>query len=387
MKKIISIIMIGLVVLSSQMHIISDAYNNNSVFVFESTVNFDDYQNGDVEAVEAGKLDLKIKKLNYNNEKYVFLGGKTVGIAVYTDGLYVNDVVAIENEVGEYKIPGNDAGIKKGDYIISANGIKMSDISNIDAILKNSNGSKIDLVIVRNDKEIRTGIVPVKSKNDGQYRLGLKMRDSAAGLGTVTFIDPETNTYAALGHSINDSETGEMLKLRDGRIVDCIVTGVKKGERNKAGELKGTFGVNALQLGTVAKNDKFGLSGSIIDLSLDNKVLLGNKYDIKEGNAYIYSDFEDGTVRKYSIQIVKINNQTYPCEKSMVIRVTDPRLIEKTGGIVQGMSGSPIVQDDKLVGAVTHVLVDDPTKGYGIFIENMLETLQSVAQEQLKDAS
>ncbi len=361
MKKIFTVIMICALAVVSQASAASMIYNNHDVFIIGD----------DTETIA-------VVNLSENQNKTVYLGGKTVGIAIYTDGLYVNDIVTIENEQGKNVSPATKAGIKKGDYIVKANGIKLNDISNIDAIVKNSKGSKVRLSIKRNGNVIETDVEPVRAKTDGQYRLGIKMRDSAAGLGTVTFIDPLNKSYAALGHSINDNDTGEMLNIRDGRIVECVVTGVKKAERHKAGELKGTFGVNAIQYGSIKNNSKFGLNGLFYETDVFEEIQLGSKYDVEEGEAFIYSDFEGNGIKKYSIEIVKVNNQTYPSEKGMVIRVTDKNLIDKTGGIVQGMSGSPIVQKDKLVGAVTHVLIDDPTRGYGIFIEYMMLNQQNI---------
>ncbi len=324
------------------------------------------------------------KNVTVKEDKEVYLGGQTVGIALYTKGLFVNDFVSFEGKNATHT-PWLDADIKTGDYIISANGIELNDISNLDTILKNSNGNPISLIIDRDGREIETKIVPQPDEN-GFYRLGIMLRDSAAGLGTVTFVDGENNTFMALGHSISDN--GHILKLKSGRVVECNIIGVKKGVKGEAGELKGTFGVNATHLGTIEKNMSCGLVGNLYGtFKKGEKILIGSKEFVREGAAEIYSDFENGTLQKYSIEIVNVNKSSSLNEKNMVIAITDNRLIEKTGGIVQGLSGSPIVQDGRLIGAVTHVMLSDATRGYGVFVENMLETAQSVAQEQLKDAS
>ncbi len=309
-----------------------------------------------------------------NNDKYVYLGGQTVGIAFYTKGIFITDTIAVEDSESRFKNPSADAGIKKGDYIISANGIKLNDISNLDAILKSSGGEEIKLKINRDDKIFDTTIIPVKNK-DGRYSLGLWMRDSAAGLGTVTYIDPESNLFGALGHAVCDNDTGKVLSVNSGRIVECNVIGVKKGNKGEAGELKGSFGINARQIGEIFKNTKFGLVGKSFSLNKDTLIKVGTKNLIKEGEAYIFSDFENGKVKKYSVRILNINNKGYPAEKNIILQITDKALIDKTGGIVQGLSGSPIVQNNMLIGAVTHVMINDPQKGYGVFIENMFSEM------------
>lgn len=305
--------------------------------------------------------------INIENKK-VYLGGQTVGVALYSDGLLVTGITSVKTESGESS-PCTNAGIKKGDYLVSANGIKLDDVSNMDMIIRKSKGKELSLVFRRENMLYNASVTPVKS--DGEYKLGLWLKDGAAGLGTVTFFDPESGIYMALGHSIN--ENSSPLKLKTGRIVKCTVTGVNKGKKSSAGELKGTFGVNASVLGTVEENTPFGLVGKAdSDFTSKTEIEFGRQDSVHEGGAEIYTDFDGGEVKAYSIEIIKVNAQPVPQEKSMVIRVTDPDLIEKTGGIVQGLSGSPIVQDNKLIGAVTHVMIADPTRGYGIFIENML---------------
>ncbi len=310
------------------------------------------------------------KKVNIIADKEVLLGGQTVGVAMYTDGLFVTDTVAVEDEKGNFVSPAKDAGIKKGDYIISANGIKLEEVSNLDAVVRSSSG-KVSLTIKRNGNEFKTDLETITG-SDGQKKLGMWLRDSAAGLGTITYVDGKN--YGALGHGISDADTGEILKVGKGRIVECNIDGAQKGERGKAGELKGSFGVNASVLGTIEQNGRFGLFGKIdASFKAGEKIKLGSKEKVHQGKAEIYSTIDNTGVKKYEIEIIRVNSQTVPEEKSMVIKVTDAALLEKTGGIVQGMSGSPIVQDGRLIGAVTHVMINDPSTGYGIFIENMLE--------------
>ena len=375
-----------LILLISQTAFAKNLYNTKDIALYENeiyTQTFNDNIEIINEKIPVKVLGVTVKNINVQKDKKVYIGGQTIGIAMYLKGLLITDIVSFENESGKIITPAIEGKINKGDYLLTANGIELNDISNLDAILKSSKGEKIKLQILRNDKEFSTEITPVKSKKDGQYRLGLMLKDSAAGLGTTTFIDPDNNTFMALGHAVCDNDTGQVLLIREGRVVDCIVTGINKGEKGKAGELKGTFGVNARQLGVIDGNTTFGIYGTNSYLNKSELVYVGSKDSIQEGKAYIYSDFETGEVKKYEIEILHINNQTYPSEKSMVIKITDKNLIDKTGGIVQGLSGSPIVQNDRLIGAVTHVMLNDSTRGYGIFIENMI----NVSQNNVKNAA
>ncbi len=313
------------------------------------------------------------KKITVKEDRQVWLGGQAVGVAMYTNGLFVTDTVAVENAEGKFITPAANAGIRKGDYIVSANGIKLDDVSTMDAVLKACNGEKITLGVQRDGTNFEVMITPVKSIEDQKYRLGLWMRDSAAGLGTVTYVDTRDNHYMALGHAICDGDSGKVLAVGNGRIVDCTISSVQKGTKGNAGELKGSFGVGAQVLGTIEENTQFGLKGTMDETFQKGELVkLGSKELVHEGAAEIYSTVDGTGVKKYQIEIVHVNDQTHPQEKSMVIKVTDPVLLEKTGGIVQGMSGSPIVQDGKLIGAVTHVMLSDSARGYGIFIDWMI---------------
>lgn len=313
------------------------------------------------------------QKITVKEDRQVWLGGQAVGVAMYTNGLFVTDTVAVENTEGKFITPAANAGIRKGDYIVSANGVKLDDVSTMDAVLKACNGEKITLGVQRDGTDFEVMITPVKSIEDQKYRLGLWMRDSAAGLGTVTYVDTRDNHYMALGHAICDGDSGKVLAVGNGRIVDCTISSVQKATKGNAGELKGSFGVGAQVLGTIEENTQFGLKGTADETFQKGELVkLGSKELVHEGAAEIYSTVDGTGVKKYQIEIVHVNDQTHPQEKSMVIKVTDPVLLEKTGGIVQGMSGSPIVQDGKLIGAVTHVMLSDSARGYGIFIDWMI---------------
>ncbi|MBP5662178.1 MAG: SpoIVB peptidase [Clostridia bacterium] len=302
----------------------------------------------------------------------VYLGGRCVGVALYTEGLLINSLAAIEAESGAFVWPAQQAGLRKGDVLLAANGESLHDGTILDTIVQSAGENAIKLTVKRGEKQFETEITPVKSKEDGKTHLGLWLRDSAAGMGTVTYVDPVNGQFLALGHAICDADTGQKLTVRQGKIVACRITGVKKGKGGSAGELQGVFGVNAEVLGSVEGNSAFGLYGKAEPALMQGTLIpLGSRDLVHEGKAEIYSDFEGGDILAYEIEITHVNHQTYPSEKSLVLRVTDERLIEKTGGIVQGLSGSPIVQDGRLIGAVTHVMISDASRGYGIFAQWM----------------
>ena len=203
------------------------------------------------------------------------------------------------------------------------------------------------------------------------------MRDKTAGIGTLTFYDENTGIFGALGHGITDIDTGELLKIENGKIMSARISEIEQGSKGSPGEIKGAFYETQDALGDITSNTEFGIYGKLYKKNLDNNkskpLPVGFQEEVKEGKAYILTTINDNKVQKYEIEIVKAQNQPFPEQKSMIIRITDKKLLQKTGGIVQGMSGSPIIQDGKLIGAVTHVFVNDPTKGYGIYIDWMLE--------------
>ena len=230
------------------------------------------------------------KKIMVKEDRQVWLGGQAVGVAMYTNGLFVTDTVAVENAEGKFITPAANAGIRKGDYIVSANGIKLDDVSTMDAVLKACNGEKITLGVQRDGTNFEVMITPVKSIEDQKYRLGLWMRDSAAGLGTVTYVDTRDNHYMALGHAICDGDSGKVLAVGNGRIVDCTISSVQKGTKGNAGELKGSFGVGAQVLGTIEENTQFGLKGTVDETFQKGELVkLGSKELVHEGAAEIYS--------------------------------------------------------------------------------------------------
>lgn len=299
----------------------------------------------------------------------VYAGGNAFGIKFFTKGVLVAGITAVETASGLVS-PAGDAGIKAGDIITSVNG---SDVISADGFLRliADNGNKnLTLGVSRGDESFETKITPATDLDSGIARLGMYVRDSVAGIGTVTYVLAD-GTFAGLGHGIYDSETGTLLPLSNGKIVDVEITGVVKGKRNMPGELQGVFG--SVQKGTLFANTETGVYGGYYRFPSGLGQAMTTSH-AEVGKAQIMTTLGSDGVQSYEIEIQELDSSSNT--KNLVLHVTDKKLIERAGGIVQGMSGSPIIQNGKLVGAVTHVLVGDPTRGYGIFIENMLNAAE-----------
>ncbi len=297
-------------------------------------------------------------------------GGMPFGVRFQTDGVIVAGLEDVRTESGE-TCPARDAGIEPGDLILSANGQRLSSADELVKLISGS-GEEIKLTYRRGGEERDCRLTPVRDKKGG-YRAGMWVRDSAAGIGTVTFYDPETGRFAGLGHGICDSDSGELIPLVTGSVTDVSLFGIERGVAGTPGELKGYFGTKVI--GSIDKNSATGVYGTLTKLPEGGEPIeIARRGEIKAGEVLIRCTLADGDMRDYKAVISEINRHSRD-NKSFIITVTDPALIERTGGIVQGMSGSPIIQDGKLIGAVTHVMINDPTRGYGIFIENMLENV------------
>ena len=302
-------------------------------------------------------------------------GGMPFGVRFFTKGVLVVGVTDVIAESGSLS-PAKDAGICSKDLICKINGKDVNTTDEVTSWIENSKGNTLLLTIERNGSEHQVRLSPVASKPDGVYRAGLWIRDSTAGIGTVTMLDKESGAFWGLGHGICDVETGELLPLLRANVSGVTISGIEKGRKGSPGELKGYFGNGAC--GKLRCNTEAGVSGEFVEMSIEAPeapMHLARKEEIKEGKAYIYCTLDDNEVKKYEIEIKKIRTQD-DHGKNMLIQITDPILLDKTGGIVQGMSGSPIIQNGKIIGAVTHVLVGDPTSGYGIFAENMIRNMQ-----------
>ncbi len=294
--------------------------------------------------------------------------GFSVGITLSTDGVLVSELSA------DSTAPSQKAGLKPGDIIRKCGDKKITSVQDLNNAISKSNGKETALTIIRNGKKIETFIIPKKEKANADYKIGAWVKDAASGIGTLTFYDPKTKTFAALGHGICDPETGDIISATDGEIMNATIVSVNKGEKGIPGELNGVISEESTVIGKITKNTPCGVFGKISDeFSCDNtEKEIGTRQTTKTGTAYILSNIEGKKTEKFDIEIKKVLPKSDSFQKGMVIEITDKKLIEKTGGIVQGMSGSPIIQDGKIVGAVTHVFVNSPTRGYGIFVEDML---------------
>lgn len=315
---------------------------------------------------------VSISALAIDIPKEVVPIGKSVGIKMLSNSAIVVKLSDINSSDGLIA-PGIKAGIVPGDVITNVNGMTISTNEDLENIINNSNGNLCTLDIIRDSKPISINIKPIKSIDDGKFKIGVWVRDSMAGIGTLTFADSKTLKFGALGHGINDVDSGILMHLTDGTIVESTVNDVKKGTKGQAGELDGNFTNHTL--GVLDKNTNQGIFGTLADDSLIKDLKsypVALKSEIITGPAKVITNVEGNKTETFDIEIVKILKDGDDTHRDMMIKITDPNLIEKTGGIVQGMSGSPIVQNDKIIGAVTHVLINNPEKGYAIFVENML---------------
>lgn len=316
-------------------------------------------------------LGLPIKKVQlcFMPEKRVEVIGKTVGICVDTKGVLVLGVGQVKSTDNKVYTPCKNI-LKSGDIILSVNGEK---VDNKEELIKAVNSEKaVNMKILRKNDELSLQIQPIMSVDDNSYKLGLWVRDSTQGIGTITYYDKESNTFGALGHPINDVDTGELMEIEGGEILEAKIEKAEKGRAGLPGALIGNIYFDKT-IGYVESNKCNGVFGHMCSDIKGTEMPIGYKNDVKIGNASIFVNTGGKFVGKYGIHIDSINKYNTSDTKNFVLTITDKKLLDMTGGIVQGMSGCPVVQDGKLIGAVTHVFVNDPTKGYGIFIENMMD--------------
>ncbi len=311
----------------------------------------------EVKAELFGAFPIKTVEVSVVPEEYVEVSGEVIGVRIYADGIMVTGV--------ELSGPARAGGVKKGDIIKKINGMTVESTEQVAEILSSQKVN--NLSVMRGSEQLELSLRG-KGK-DGAYSVGMWIRDSAAGIGTLTYVEAD-GSYGALGHAICDADTEKAVPLLKGTLSPCEVSSVKQGKSGEPGELVGTIGKEVI--GSVEANSEIGIYGKT-DIR-DEKILpVATRFLVKEGRAEIYCDVDGEGVKSYEVNIDRVSNSKKTGNKSMTITVTDSDLLSKTGGIVQGMSGSPIIQNGKLVGAVTHVFVNDPTRGYGIFIENMLD--------------
>lgn len=335
-----------------------------------------------------GVIPVKKVDLNVVEDRHLIPGGEALGVKLNMKGVLVVGTSEIEGIDGKKYNPALDSGIKVGDSITYIDDLKVKDAKNVIDILNKIGSKNVKIVLERDNKEITTELSPIKSKQDNSYRLGIWVRDKTAGIGTLTFYDENTKKFGALGHSITDTDTGKLMNSENGEIMKAQISSIEQGEKGNPGEIRGMFFESKDVLGDIASNTQFGIYGNINEKEVNNKresfpVALQN--EIKTGKAYILSTVENDKVEEYEVEVVKVEKQHSPETKSMIIQVTDERLLAKTGGIVRGMSGSPIIQNGKIIGAVTHVFVNDPTKGYAIFIEWMLKEADKLYENKISE--
>lgn len=337
------------------------------------------YLQDDLKNKQAKALGIKdffkglFRKDNKSNVKlaekrYVYLGGFPLGFTIMCNGVVV---VAISNDSAK--------DVKEGDVITKINGQEVSSVSQILGIINSEKyrSKNINIEYFRGSKKYNTTILPIYDDIQKIYKLGLWVRDNAAGVGTITYIRKDNLRFGALGHPVCDIDTGSLLPAKDGNIFKCNIVGYKKGVRGSAGELKGLFLRGGSVLGILDTNNEYGVFGKFDENFIKNYnseiIEVASRDEVKSGKAKIRCTIDGNIPQDYEIEIVRTYFQSTKSNKSMFIRVTDKRLLSTTGGIIQGMSGSPIIQNGKLVGAVTHVFVSDPTKGYGIYADWMVD--------------
>ncbi len=322
-----------------------------------------------------GAIPLKTVRTVNVETRSVQVCGTPFGVKMFSDGALV---VAFSDQYTNLgtENPAKEAGLKLGDLIVSAGGHAVRSNEELTQAITDAAGNAIPVVYQRDGVQHTTMLTPMQDASTGAYRAGLWVRDSSAGIGTMTFLDPLNGTFAGLGHAISDTDTGADITLLSGEIVPVVITGCVSGTTGSPGELRGEF--SAAAAGTVLANDSTGVYGEYLAAMTGQSCPVMQPQEIALGDAEIWTTISGSTPRAYSVRIEQVNMTSSDPNRNLLVKVSDPELLAATGGIVRGMSGSPIVQNGRLVGAVTHVLVSDPTRGYGIFATTMLEKADSL---------
>ena len=332
----------------------------------------------DFSGAGAGVMPVQSLSAEEIRELKLYPGGMPFGVRFLTEGITVVGFCDFEQN-GSKINPAETAGLKIGDLILQANGVPLESAADLTGQIEACNGKMLTLLCRRGKKELEIQLQPVWSTAENRYKTGIWVRDSGAGIGTVTFLLPESGAFAGLGHGICDADSGEPIPIRRGSVSDVTISSVVKGTPGNPGELKGYF--NPGKVGSLLGNSSYGVWGVYSELPAlsGNAMPVALRDEVEEGDATILCTLADNVTREYTVRLSCVNRETDGA-KCFTVTVTDPRLLSQTGGIVQGMSGSPILQNGKLVGAVSHVLVNDPTRGYGIFLENMLAQMPVVKE-------
>lgn len=320
-----------------------------------------------------GVLPLKTIKVHTVEKQEVLVSGSPVGIYMETKGVLVIDSGEITDREGIRRTPAEHI-IQSGDYICEIDGKVLTGKRQLMQLVRENQGEPMELQVIRHQETIKLEMTPVETE-DGSYKLGIWVRDNIQGIGTLTYVEPN-GTFGALGHGISDADTGERLEISDGDLYRADILSIRKGTAGTPGELRGVINYREEnRIGTICGNSQYGIRGQMEPgkyAESMKKIPTGLKQEVQTGKAEIRCDIGDG-IREYQCEILEIDSNARDTNKCFVLRITDDDLLSRTGGIVQGMSGSPVLQNGKLIGAITHVFVNDPTKGYGIFIENMME--------------
>lgn len=326
-------------------------------------------------------------------------GGHKIGVMLRSQGVVVVGYEAVRTEDGTSSQPGRAGGMEVGDAILRVGGAEVTSEDHAVDLFEQAGreGKPVRVTVRRNGRTFERVLQPVREQATGKWRVGLYIRDGAAGIGTLTFVHPESRRYGALGHMISDGDTNQAIEVREGHVVEAAVTHIEKGLRGKPGEQYASFVNEEHWIGNIEKNTRFGIFGTM-KAAPDNPLFrqavpAAMSTQVREGRAEIVTVIDGQKLERYQVEILRLMRQPTPDGKNMIIRITDQRLLSKTGGIVQGMSGSPILQDGRIVGAVTHVFVNDPTRGYGVLIEYMLHeagvlvpTETSLGEQQRSEA-
>ena len=319
-----------------------------------------------------GVLPLKTIKVHTVEKQEVLVSGSPVGIYMETKGVLVIDSGEITDREGIRRTPAEHI-IQSGDYICEIDGKVLTGKRQLMQLVRENQGEPMELQVIRHQETIKLEMTPVETE-DGSYKLGIWVRDNIQGIGTLTYVEPN-GTFGALGHGISDADTGERLEISDGDLYRADILSIRKGTAGTPGELRGVINYREEnRIGTICGNSQYGIRGQMEPGKYTEsmkKIPTGLKQEIQTGKAEIRCDIGDG-IREYQCEILEIDSNARDTNKCFVLRITDDDLLSRTGGIVQGMSGSPVLQNGKLIGAITHVFVNDPTQGYGIFIEEML---------------
>lgn len=348
--------------------------------VIETTMTSTDNSNiTNIELKLLGIVPLKNISVTKIEKIKVVPVGKIIGLKMYTNGVLIVGMSEIEDKNNFMSKPYENSDIKPGDTILKINEEMIESIESLKKVVNNSEGKELKLTILRNGNVLNTSIVPVET-DEQKYQLGLWVKDAATGVGTITFYEPETNNFGILGHGITDTDTNNLINIDSGELVTAKVISLKRGVENEPGEIKGTI-INSQTIGKINKNTQFGVFGKLnnltaLNIDVSNSIDVATREEIEEGEAKILCSINSSNVSKeYKIEIEKIYKENDYNNKSMLIKITDENLLKETGGIIRGLSGAPIIQNGKFVGAITNVLVSNPEIGYAVFGDMMIKEL------------